>query len=72
MNVLIVSAKNRRNGSIETRRWTDPHLTREDAIAQMGHWLTQLGWQPKEIMILQAERAIEDKTTGQLRMRLAG
>ncbi|MCA1839943.1 MAG: hypothetical protein LC723_06390, partial [Actinobacteria bacterium] len=59
--VMVVSAKNKRHGGKETRRWTE-NITRDDAIAQMGYWLTQLGWHYKEIMITSADVQIEDTT----------
>jgi len=70
--VLVVTARNRRHGGTETRRWTDRCLTRDDAIAYMGYWLTQLGWDVREIQITNAEWHIEDEQSGLIHMRLTG
>lgn len=71
--VIVVTAKNRRTASIETRRFTtNSRITKEDAIGRMGHWLGILGWQAKEILIVSSIEAIEDTQSQMLRERLLG
>ena len=72
MKVLVVAAKNKRTREMETRRWSNHDITREDAIAQMGYWLTQLGWDYREISIMSAAWFTEDEQSGLRRMRLLG
>jgi len=71
VRVTVVTAKNRRTGALETRRWTND-LPKYDAIAQMGFWLAALGWQRTEIMITGAVTKFEDEFCASTRNRMIG
>lgn len=72
VRVTVVTAKNRRTGAIETRRWSKD-ITKYDAIGHMGWWLHQLGWHHSEIMITGCGTHIdEDPAVTATRVRLIG
>lgn len=70
--VISVTARHRLTGAIETQRFRDPRMSKEDATAIFGMTLHKLGWKPEHVMITGCHAEKESATTMAIRNRLCG
>ena len=70
--VITVTCRHRSTHAIETFRFDDSRVTKEDATARAGHMLSALGWALQDIVIRSVIQSVESKTSGDTRYYLTG
>lgn len=70
--IITVTCKHRVSQAVETFRFSNERITKEDAVARAGHWLNTLGWGLKDIMVKSVRASWEDHVSADTRYYLTG
>ena len=68
--MITIEARNRSSNVIETRRFNAEKVSPVTAVARMGAWLTQLGWDERDMIIINMITDREADAMSRVRNRL--